>query len=329
MEYRHLGRTGLRVSTICMGTMTFGYQTDRDEAHRILDTAADGGVTFYDCADVYPVGSADVGTSEEILGEWVAQRPRDSIVLATKCHAPVGPGENDRGNSRAHILNAVDDSLRRLQTDYIDLYQLHRPDPHTPIEETMQALDDLVRWGKVRYVGTSNFRAWQLGMALGASDRLGLARFECEQPRYNLLYRAAEEELLPLARAEGVGIIAYNPLAGGLLTGKYTGTEDLREGTRFMLGSVADRYQDRYWHEDEFREVARLHAYFDEQGTQLIHGALSWVLAQDGVTSAIVGASRADQIAESLKAIEVELSEDNIAFCDAAWYNLPRRAGGA
>ena len=191
MKYRRLGRTGLRVSAICMGTMTFGYQTDRDEAHRILDTAADGGVTFYDCADVYPVGSPDVGTSEEILGEWLARRPRESIVLATKCSAPVGPGVNDRGNSRAHILNAVDASLRRLGTDYIDVYQLHGPDPRTPIEETLQALDDLVRWGKVRYIGSSNFRAWQLGLSLGASDRLGLTRIDCEQPRYNLLYRAA------------------------------------------------------------------------------------------------------------------------------------------
>jgi aryl-alcohol dehydrogenase-like predicted oxidoreductase len=325
MEYRNLGRTGLRVSAVCMGTMTFGYQTEPDEAHRILDAAAEGGVTFYDCADVYPLGSPDVGTSEEILGQWMAKRPRDSVVLATKCHAAMGPGQNDRGNSRAHILNAVDASLRRLGTDYIDLYQLHQPDPRTPIEETMQALDDLVRWGKVRYVGTSNFKAWQLGMAFGASSRLGLSRFECEQPRYNMLYRAAEDELLPLARAEGLGIIAYNPLAGGFLTGKYTDTADLREGTRFMLGSAAQRYQDRYWHDEDFRQVARLKEYFAQRDIGLTHAAIAWVLAQPGVTSAIVGASRAGQIQDSLKALEVELSDADLEACDAVWYTLPRR----
>ena len=326
MEYRNLGRTGLRVSTVCMGTMTFGYQTDRDESHRILNTAADAGVTFYDCADVYPLGSPDVGASEEILGEWLATRPRESIVLATKCHAAMGPGPNDRGNSRAHILNAVDASLRRLGTDYIDLYQLHQPDRHTPIEETLQALDDLVRWGKVRYVGTSNFKAWQLATSFGVSARLGLTRFDCEQPRYNMLYRAPEEELLPLARAEGLGIIAYNPLAGGFLTGKYSDTSDLREGTRFMLGSAAQRYQDRYWHDDEFKEVDRLKQYFAARDIDLTHAAIAWVLAQPGVTSAIVGASRAEQISDSLKALDVELSDADLEACDAVWYRIPRRA---
>ena len=325
MKYRRLGRTGLRVSAICLGTMTFGYQTDRAEARRILDTAAEGGVTFFDCSDVYPVGSPDTGTSEEILGEWAAARPRESLVLATKCFGSVGPGENDRGLSRAHVLNAVEASLRRLRTDYIDLYQLHHPDPSVPIDETLEVLDDLVRWGKVRYIGTSNFRSWQLGLALGVSDRRGLSRFESEQPRYNLLHRAAEEELLPLAREEGIGIIAYNPLAGGLLTGKYADMSDLREGTRFMLGNVAGRYQDRYWHEDEFREVERLKTYFDQRDTALTHAAVAWVLAQEGVTAAIVGASRGEQVEDSLKALDVDLSPDDLAFCDAAWYTLPRR----
>ena len=304
--------------------MTCGYQTGRDEARRILDTATEAGVTFFDCSDSYPAGSPETGISEEILGEWASDRPRESLVLATKCSGVVGPGENDRGLSRQHVLDAVDSSLRRLRTDYIDLYQLHRPDPSVPIEETLEALNDLVRWGKVRYIGTSNFMAWQLGLALGVSDRRGLARFESEQPRYNVLFRAPEEELLPLAREEGVGIIAYNPLAGGLLTGKYRDTDDLREGTRFMMGLVAQRYRDRYWHEDEFREVERLKAYFSERETALTHAAVAWVLAQEGVTAAIVGASRTEQIVDSLKALDVELSPDDFAFCDAAWYNLPR-----
>jgi aryl-alcohol dehydrogenase-like predicted oxidoreductase len=305
--------------------MTFGYQTEQDEAFRILNAAVDAGVTFYDCADVYPVGSDVPGTSEEILGAWLKTQARDSVVVATKCFGATGPGPNDRGLSRSHILNAVDASLRRLGTDYIDLYQVHHPDPNVPIDETLGALDDLVRWGKVRYVGTSNFPSWRLALAIGLSERRGVVRFDCDQPRYNLLYRAAEDELLPLAREEGLGIIAYNPLAGGFLTGKYAGPEDLREGTRFMLGSAAGRYQDRYWHKAQFREVERLKAYFAEREISLTHAAIAWVLAQEGVTSAIVGASLAEQIADSLHAVEIELTEDDMAFCDAAWFNLPRR----
>lgn len=325
MEYRQMGRTGLRVSEICLGTMTFAFQTAKDEAFAIMDTAVEAGVNFIDTSDVYPLGSPDVGTTEEIVGEWLATKPRDSIVLATKCRGAMSADPNDQGLSRKHILDAVNASLRRLGTDYIDLYQSHFPDSSVPIEETMRAYDDLVRWGKVRYVGASNYQAWELATALSASDALGVVRYECDQPRYNMLFREIDTDLLPLCRHEGVGVIAYNPLAAGLLTGKYETTDDLREGTRFMLGGAAKTYQARYWDDPHFREVARLKVYFSQRDTSLTHAAIAWVLAQDGISSAIVGASRREQIEDSLKAVEIELTQDDLDFCDAAWWNLPRR----
>ena len=324
MKYRRMGRTGLRVSEICLGTMTFGFQTDEAEALSIMDAAIDGGVNFIDTADVYPLGSNHVGATEEIVGTWLDDKPRDQFVIATKCFAPMGRGPNQRGASRQHILSAVDESLRRLGTDYIDLYQLHGPDPHTPAEETMRALDDLVRWGKVRYVGASNYRAWQLALALAASDQAGLTRFECDQPRYNILWRDIEADLLPLCQDQGVGIIAYNPLAGGFLTGKYQNSEDLRDDTRFTLGNAAQRYRNRYWHDIQFEQVQRLQSHFEGRGVKLTHAAIAWVLAQPGITSAIVGASRAEQIEDSLNYQEIELTEQDFEVCDAPWYQIPR-----
>ena len=320
-----MGRSGLRVSEICLGTMTFGFQTEQDEASRIMDAAYDGGVNFIDTSDVYPIGAPQVGTTEEIVGDWLAGKPRDSVVLATKCRGAMGPGPNDVGLSRAHIMSAVEASLRRLKTDHIDLYQMHAPDPATPIDETLSALDDLVRQGKVRYIGTSNYRAYELAKALGVSERLNLARFDCNQPRYNILYREIESEILPLCAAEGVGTIAYNPLAGGFLTGKYESTEDLQEGTRFTLGDAGPRYRARYWDEVQFAEVQRLKAYFTKRDISLTHASIAWCVAQAGITSAIVGASRAEQIVDSLAYQDVELSDDDFAFCDEPWYALPRQ----
>ncbi|HJN93849.1 MAG TPA: aldo/keto reductase, partial [Dehalococcoidia bacterium] len=325
MRYRRMGRTGLRVSEICLGTMTFGFQTEQAEAFRIMDAARDGGGNFIDTADVYPIGSDDVGTTEEIVGAWLRTQARDSVVLATKCRGAMGPGPNDSGLSRGHILDAVDASLKRLGTDYIDLYQMHFSDTKTPIDETLRALDDVVRSGKVRYIGVSNYRAYELAKALGVSAQLGLTRFDCDQPRYNILYREIESEVLPLCREEGVGIIAYNPLAGGFLTGKYDGVDDLQEGTRFTLGSAGPRYRARYWDQAQFEGVSRLKKYFTEREVSLTHAAVAWVLAQDGVTSAIVGASRAEQVEDSLKYQHIELNEDDFAFCDEAWYALPRQ----
>src|SRR5208337_3885028 len=231
----------------------------------------------------------------------------ERYILATKCRIRVGHGVNDEGLSRRHIMKAVEDSLRRLRTDYIDLYQTHSPDPETPQEETVRALDDLVRHGKVRYIGCSNYAAWQLALAVGISYRHNLARFDCLQPRYNLLYREIETELLPLCRDQGIGVIAYNPLAGGLLTGKYRAQEAPPSGTRFTLGKTGDLYRDRYWQHAQFEAVERLREFFAPRGKALAQVAVAWVLAQPGITSAIVGATKPSQLEESLAAVDVKL----------------------
>src|SRR5947209_6905660 len=260
MKLRRLGRTGLQVSEICLGTMTFGHQCDEETSFEIMNKAADRGVYFLDTADVYPVPPSPetAGRTEEIVGHWLKGQ-RDQYVVATKCRIRVGTGANDAGLSRRHILRACDESLRRLQTDYIDLYQPHSPDPDTPPDETLRALDDLVRQGKVRYLGCSNYPAWQVALALGISERHGWARFDCVQPRYNLLYREIESELLPLCRDQGLGVIPYNPLAGGFLTGKYRSLERPVEGTRFALGKTGELYRERYWHEAQLEAVPALH----------------------------------------------------------------------
>jgi aryl-alcohol dehydrogenase-like predicted oxidoreductase len=326
MQVRRLGATGLKVSEICLGTMTFGHQADERTAFAIMDRAAERGVFFFDTADVYPVPPTveAAGATERIVGSWLRGK-RDRFVLATKCRMRVGRGPNDEGLSRAHILKAVEDSLHRLGTDYIDLYQTHSPDPETTPEETQRALDDLVRQGKVRYLGCSNYPAWQLALALGLSARQGLAGFDCVQPRYNLLYRDIESELLPLCRDQGVGVIAYNPLAGGLLTGKYRWQDKPPEGTRFSLGGkTGPLYRERYWQQAQLDAVGRLKQFLDARRRSLTQVAVAWVLAQPGVTCAIVGASRPEQLDESLGAVGVTLDAEERAACDEVWYTLPR-----
>ena len=324
MHTRKLGRTGLNVSALCLGTMTFGHQADASEADAIMDTAFAGGIDFFDTADAYPVPPTleTAGRTEEIVGRWLGSK-RQQIVLATKCRFPMGPRPNDGGLSRRHILEACEASLRRLQTDWIDLYQVHAPDLETPIEETLRALDDLVRAGKVRYIGCSNFAAWQLALALGVSQRAGWARFDCVQPRYNLLTRDIEQDLLPLCRDQGVGVIAYNPLAGGLLTGKYRSGQAPPAGSRFALGGqTGPIYRERYWQEPQLTAVERLAGALSPPLAQV---ALAWVLAQPGVSCAIVGASRAAQLVETLPAADLKLTEPDLARCEAAWYEIPRR----
>ncbi len=325
MKIRRLGRTGLKVSEICLGTMTFGHQCDEPTSAAILDRAAGHGVTFIDTADVYPVPpSPDIaGRSEEIIGRWLRGK-RERFVLATKCRMRVGHGPNDEGLSRKHILKAAEDSLRRLQTDYIDLYQTHSPDPETPQEETLNALDTLVRQGKVRYLGCSNYPAWQVALALGISARAGLARFDCVQPRYNLLYREIESELLPLCRDQGLGVIAYNPLAGGFLSGKYKPADPPPAGTRFTLGKTGDLYRERYWQQAQFEAVERLRPVLQERGRSMVQAAVAWVLAQPGITAAIVGASRPEQLDDSLQAVNVTLNDTEREAMNLAWYSLPR-----
>lgn len=328
MQTRSLGRSGLQVPELCLGTMTFGLQTNEQVSCDILDRALDRGLDFLDTADVYPLGGKleDVGRTEEILGRWMEARGnRDRILLATKCRGRMGPGSNDEGLSRQHILRAVDESLRRLRTDWLDLYQTHFFDPNTPIDETLRALDDLVRSGKVRYIGCSNYPAWRLGEALAASERLGVARYESVQPRYNLLYREIETELLPLCAAQGLGVLVYNPLAGGLLAGKYRQGEEPSQGSRFTLGTAAKIYQWRYWQPAQFEAVEALNKLAEERGMNLVSVSIAWVLEQPGISSVIIGASRPDQLDASFAALELKLDDDLREACDAVWWQLPRR----
>ncbi len=311
MEHVRLGRTGLRVSRLCLGTMTFGLQIDEDAASAVLDRAAEGGVTFLDTADVYPLGGdlTTVGRTEEIVGRWLRGR-RERFVLATKCVSPVGPAPWDRGASRRHVMDAVESSLRRLGTDWIDLYQLHSDDRDTPLAESLTALDELVRAGKVRYVGCSNYLAYRVARAIGISEARGLARFESVQPRYNLLFRQFERELFPLCLEEGLGILPYNPLAGGMLSGKHVRGSTPTAGSRFTLGSAASIYQDRYWHSHVFDTVDALRALADEAALALPTLAVAWVLRHPAVTAPIVGASHPDQLDATLTAAEVRLDDD-------------------
>ena len=311
MEHTRLGRTGLQVSRLCLGTMTFGLQNDEPASAAILDRAAEGGIDFIDTSDAYPLGGdlTTRGVTEEILGRWL-QGKRDRFIVATKCFAPTGLAPFDAGNSRKHILSAVDASLRRLRTDYIDLYQLHGYDRATPIDETLSALDDLVHQGKVRYVGCSNFLTYQLVRAIGRSETLGLARFDSVQPRYNLLFRQIEREMLPFCGEEGVGVIPYNPIAGGLLSGKHSRSAPPPEGTRFTLGSAAKAYQDRYWHDREFDTVDVLRQLAEKAGVSLVTLSVAWVLANKAITAPIIGASRPEQLDSSLAAAGFVLDDD-------------------
>jgi len=310
MEHTRLGNTGLQVSRLCLGTMTFGLQCDEPTSRAILDRAAEGGITFLDTADVYPLGGdlGTVGRTEEIVGHWLEGR-REQFVLATKCNMPVGPRPWDQGNSRRHILDAVDASLRRLRTDWIDLYQLHAYDADTPVDETLEALDHLVRSGKVRYVGCSNWLAYQVARALGRSEARGWARFASVQPRYNLLFREFERELFPLCREEGVGVIPYNPIAGGMLSGKHERGAPT-EGTRFTLGGAASLYQWRYWKDDAFDTIEALQQAARDAGLALPTLAVAWVLDNPAITAAIIGASKPEQLDATLAAAEVALSDD-------------------
>ncbi|MGA2305749.1 MAG: aldo/keto reductase [Acidimicrobiales bacterium] len=311
MDHARLGNTGLLVSELCLGTMTFGLQCDETTSAAIMDRAAEGGITFFDTADVYPLGGglSTVGRTEEIVGDWLRGK-RDKFVVATKCVGRTGPAAWEQGSSRKHILAAVEGSLRRLGTDYIDLYQLHAPDPSTPIDETLGALDDLVHSGKVRYVGCSNFLAYQVARALGRSEARHLVRFDSVQPRYNLLFRQIERELLPLCAEEGLGVIPYNPIAGGLLSGKHNASGPPTEGTRFTLGNAAGNYQNRYWHDQEFATVEELRKIAEREGVPLVTLAVAWVLAHPAVTAPIIGASRPDQLEASLAAAEFTMSTE-------------------
>src|SRR3989442_8497302 len=273
--------------------MSFGLQCDDASSIAILDRAAAGGITFLDPSDVYPIGGNldTVGRTEEILGRWLQGRRQD-FVIATKCFGAMSARPWDQGLSRKHILDAIEGSLRRLRTDYVDLYQLHHPDPSTPIDESLRALDDVVRAGKARYVGCSNFFAYQVARALGRSEHLGLARLVCVQPRYNLLFRQVERELFPLCAEDGLGVIAYNPIAGGLLSGKHRREAGPMPGTRFTHPTAGARYRDRYLRERELETVEALRPLATEAGMSMTQMPAAWVLGNPAVTAPLGGASR-------------------------------------
>ena len=305
------GRTGLVVSRLALGTMTFGLQTEESVARAILDKATDAGINFLDTANVYPLGgdAGTAGRTEEIIGRWLKASPgrRADNILATKAVGVMGKSAWDQGASRKHLLDAIDASLKRLDTDYVDLYQLHSDDAHTPLDETLEALDVIVRSGRARYVGVSNFLAYRLARAIGRSEVLKTVKFVSVQPRYSLLFREIERELLPLCVEEGLAVIPYNPLAGGLLTGKYAKGSAPAAGTRFTLGTAGGRYQDRYWNDRAFDAVSRLEGIADEAGIPLASLAVAWVMAQPTITAPLLGASRPEQLDATIAAASLKL----------------------
>jgi aryl-alcohol dehydrogenase-like predicted oxidoreductase len=305
MEYRALGRTGVKVSPLCLGCMTFGDRTEPEDAYGIVDRAIDEGINFLDTANVY-----GRGRSEEVTGEALKRSgQRDKVVLATKAHGVMDEHDpNARGNSRRHIIAQCEASLRRLKTDYIDLYQIHRPQPDIPIDETLRALDDLIRAGKVRYIGTSTFAAWQLVEALWAAKELGLNRFVCEQPPYNLLDRRIERELLPMAQTYGIGIIPWSPLAGGLLSGKYSRDQAPPQDSRY---AAATPVQQKRMTERAFDVVEGLMPLVQAKGCSLTQFALAWCVQQPGVTSPIIGPRTMEQLEDNLKALDITITSED------------------
>jgi aryl-alcohol dehydrogenase-like predicted oxidoreductase len=309
MEHRLLGRTGVRVAPLCIGAMNFGNPTPEHEAARIIDRALDAGVNLFDTANSY-----NAGESEAIIGRALAASGRrHEMVLATKAHFPTGPGPNERGNSRLHLMRACEESLRRLQSDHIDLYQIHRPDPHTPVEETLAALSDLVRQGKVRYVGCSTHPAWRVMEALMVSELRGHVRYISEQPPYNLLDRRVENELVPLCRAQGLAIIPWSPLAQGVLAGRYADAQDVPADSRAALrgGIYAERVTER-----GIEVGRRFMALAREHGHDPAQLALLWVKDQPGVTAPIFGPRTLAQLEHALPVLEMALSDELRLACD-------------
>ncbi|MFO7768620.1 MAG: aldo/keto reductase [bacterium] len=308
MEYTNLGTTGLKVSRICLGCMSFGtpqwreWVLDEEASRPIIKSALEAGINFFDTANMY-----SRGVSEEVTGRALADfTRREEVVIATKVFFPMGEGPNERGLSRKHIMDQAHASLRRLGTDYIDLYQVHRWDYTTPIDETLRALDDLVRQGKVRYIGASSMWAWQFAEALHISDLLGLARFDTMQNHYNLLYREDEREMIPLCCSQGVGLIPWSPLARGLLTGTRT-----REDLEPTLRAKTDEYGKRiYQPEEDWEIVERLVGMAEERGDHPASVALAWLLGKEGVAAPIIGTTEQDHLQAALDAVGIELTDE-------------------
>lgn len=315
MELRTLGLSALNVSPLCLGSMQFGWTADEAASQRVLSAAYDAGINFFDTANIYSrwADGNPGGVAEQIIGRWWKQSsiPRDRIVLATKVRGNMGAGPQDEGLSRKHILKAVEESLRRLQTEYLDLYQAHWPDENTPIEETLQAFDELVKQGKVRYTGASNYAAWELMQALWTSDRNNLARFDSLQPHYNLVHRDEfERELAAVCKTYRIGVIPYSPLAGGFLTGKYRRN---RVANSARAGGVKRYFNDRNWALlDQMDSLAK------EKGATISQIALAWLLADPLISSPIIGANSIDQLKDNLKAVELHLTPAEKTALDKA-----------
>jgi aryl-alcohol dehydrogenase-like predicted oxidoreductase len=310
MDYRKLGRTGLKVSPLCMGTMQFGWSVSEVDTHRVLSAALESGINFVDTADVYSrwVEGNPGGVSETYIGNWMkaAKISRDKIVLATKVRGEMGAGPNDQGLSRVHIMQAVEASLKRLQTDYVDLYQSHWTDDDTPIEETLRAFDDLVRQGKVRYIGVSNYKAWELMQALWTADKYNLARYDCLQPHYNMMWRNEfEAELRDVCKTYGLGVIPYSPLAGGFLTGKYRKDKSLPVSKR-AESRKRDMTEKNFALLDKMDEIAAAH------NSTVSQIALAWLLADPVITSPIIGATSVEQLNENLGAVNIKLTAEEM-----------------
>jgi aryl-alcohol dehydrogenase-like predicted oxidoreductase len=317
MEYRNLGRTGLKVSELCLGTMQFGWTADESLSHEILGTALDAGINFIDTADVYSrwVEGNPGGVSETIIGKWIKQAsiPRDQLVLATKVRGKMGTGPNDEGLSRKHITQAIEASLRRLGVDYIDLYQTHFYDENTPIEETLNTLDDLVNQGKIRYIGCSNYPAWRLTEALWTSKLNNIVRFDSLQPHYNLVHRAEfERELAEVCRTYRLGVIPYSPLAAGFLSNKYI--RDHAEPESARINGVRRRYfNEKSWEvHDVIKKIA------EQMGKSISQVALAWLLADPVITSPIIGPRNQEQLVDNLGAVEFKLSQEEKNILDNA-----------
>lgn len=312
MQFTLLGRTGVTVSRLCFGTMSFGSDADEATSGAMFARCLDAGINFFDTANSY-----SQGRSEEILGRLIKGK-RDELVITSKVCSPVGPGANDRGISRRHIMLQIEQSLRRLQTDRLDIYFVHHFDAKTPVEETLHALDDLVRQGKILYPAASNWAAWQIAKALGVSAHHDWARFECLQPMYSLAKRQAEVEILPLAQSEKVGVISYSPLGGGILTGKYVGQRP--EQGRMLTNTM---YQRRYA-DQMYAEIAgRFSDHAKAQGVHPATLAVAWVMAHPGITAPIIGARNVEQLEASLAAVDLKLEAEQYAAVSTLSYEPP------
>ena len=307
MQYRQLGSTGLRVSTVGLGTNNFGFRMDEESSIRVAKFAVDQGINFFDTANMY-----GRGLSEERIGKALKGIRKD-IIIGTKVGMAMGDGTNDIGASRYHIMQQVEDSLRLLQTDYIDLYQIHRPDPNTPIEETLRTLDDLVHQGKVRYIGGSNYNGWQTAEAVLKARSLGLAEFVTMQPEYNMLNRSIETELLPFCDKYNIGILPYYPLASGFLTGKYLQGQEAPEGTR-LAGN--ERAKENTLTDNNFSILSKLSKFAEDRGHPMVELAIAWLLAKPAVSSVIAGATKEEQVTANVKASDWDLTESEMEELD-------------